>query len=247
MPSQPRSRVRKKNPNDATFRHITALKKKVRLLELVTKHHLKRILALERPKATRENGVSCYATAPELALVDYWRSGVLRQGLDRGQRLRAAGKEPDRHCGSAQEGRVSETQGWPPRFVGTAFKAAEPSRRETKAARKVAEEAAWRAVCKAVDARDGRVCRCCDKRSDPDSGGLLTRGHRHHIRYRSAGGKDTTDNLVTLCAECHEDEHRNRMTLEGNPDEALLFWRRNDKDEWYISREEISVRVVRHD
>lgn len=38
----------RKNPNDATFRNITALKKKVRLLELVTKHHLKRITKLER-------------------------------------------------------------------------------------------------------------------------------------------------------------------------------------------------------
>lgn len=126
-------------------------------------------------------------------------------------------------------------------------KADAPSRRETKAARKAEADAAWRAVCKAVDARDGRICRCCDKRSDPDATGLLERGHRHHIIYRSAGGKDTTDNLVTLCGACHEDEHRHRLQIEGNPDERLTFFRTTVVGVWFISREEIAVRQVRRD
>lgn len=141
---------------------------------------------------------------------------------------------------------MADLTGWPPRFIGSAFKAEEPSRRETKAARRTAAEAAWRAVCKAVDARDGRQCRCCDKRSDPDATGLLERGHRHHIVYRSAGGSDLPDNLVTLCASCHEDEHRSRLMVEGNPDERLVFWRKGDVG-WFISREELAVRQVRRD
>lgn len=130
---------------------------------------------------------------------------------------------------------------------GTHFKHEEPSRHESRKARKAAEEAAWRAVCDAVDKRDGKVCRCCDKRSDPEKTGLLERGHRHHLVYRSAGGKDETANLVTLCAGCHDDEHRNRLRIEGNPDVALQFFRKDDHGVWFVSREEISVRVVRRD
>lgn len=125
-----------------------------------------------------------------------------------------------------------------------------PSRVEEARARQAAVEANWRAVCKAVDARDGKQCRCCDTRSDPEATGLLKRGHRHHLVYRSAGGTDTTDNLVHLCAQCHADEHANKLRIDGNPDERLTFFRKIPGDEWgqwYIVREELAVRVVRKD
>jgi hypothetical protein len=113
------------------------------------------------------------------------------------------------------------------------------------------EAAAWKTVCAAVDARDGKQCRSCDKRSDPESTGLLKRGHRHHLVYRSAGGKDVSDNLVTLCAQCHSDEHHNKLWITGsNPDrpaDALTFWRRGEDRTRYIEREEIAVRRVRKD
>lgn len=130
----------------------------------------------------------------------------------------------------------------------TYFKADLPSRFDVKQKAKQDAEAAWKAVCKVVDTRDGRQCRCCDKRSDPNGTGLLTRGHRHHIKYRSAGGQDISSNLVTLCAVCHYDEHHHRMFISGgDADGPLCFWR---YDEWqvpYIVREEIAVRVVRRD
>ncbi len=136
---------------------------------------------------------------------------------------------------------------FPVRATGTLFKQDLPSRVDEAAADAAAAEARWRAVCKAVDARDGKACRCCDKRSDPDATGLLKRGHRHHLVYRSAGGTDTTDNLVTLDARCHSDEHRNKLRIEGNPDERLTFYRKDESGAWYVTREEISVRVVRKD
>lgn len=108
-------------------------------------------------------------------------------------------------------------------------------------------EAAWKAVCKVVDTRDGKSCRCCDKRSDPDATGLLKRGHRHHLVYRSAGGQDVSSNLVTLCADCHNAEHRHKLRIDGNPDVALTFWRKDEGGIWYVVREEIAVRVVRKD
>src|SRR5688572_15347241 len=89
----------------------------------------------------------------------------------------------------------------------TFFKHEMRSRVDVARKKEADEKAAWLAVCKAVDARDGRQCRCCDKRSDPEAAGLLTRGHRHHIIYRSAGGPDEAWNLITLCASCHNDEH----------------------------------------
>lgn len=140
------------------------------------------------------------------------------------------------------------------RWTEPHFKQDEPSRHSTAKQRKADAEAAWREVCKLVDLRDGKQCRCCDKRSDPDATGLLTRGHRHHLVYRSAGGRDTTTNLVTLCATCHDDEHRSRLWVTGvNPDRPadadgpLLFWRRGDDGIRYIAREEIAVRQVRRD
>lgn len=131
--------------------------------------------------------------------------------------------------------------------MDTFFKQDMKSRVDEAREKEAAEEAVWRFVCKLVDQRDGKACRCCDKRSDPEATGLLKRGHRHHLVYRSAGGTDTTDNLVTLCADCHNDEHKNRLRIEGNPDVALIFFRQNDAGSWYVVREEISVRVVRRD
>lgn len=113
--------------------------------------------------------------------------------------------------------------------------------------KKKADETQWRTVCALVDARDERTCRCCDKRTNPDMTGLL-RGHRHHIVYRSAGGKDDTANVVTLCPKCHDDEHIKRtLQIEGNADVALLFFRKDEAGAWFVSREEIAVRQVRKD
>lgn len=127
------------------------------------------------------------------------------------------------------------------------FKQDEPSRVDDAREKEAAEDAAWRSVCKAVDTRDGKQCRCCDKKSDPEATGLLKRGHRHHLVYRSAGGPDTTGNLCTLCAGCHSDEHHNKLRIDGNPDERLTFFRKDDAGQWYVVREEIAVRQVRRD
>ena len=127
------------------------------------------------------------------------------------------------------------------------FKQDEPSRHETARDRKAAYEKAWREMCAVIDKRDGKACRCCDKRSDPEATGLLARGHRHHLVYRSAGGTDESSNVVTLCASCHDDEHRNRLRIEGNPDERLTFWRKDEAGGWYVAREETAVRTVRKD
>jgi 5-methylcytosine-specific restriction endonuclease McrA len=87
-----------------------------------------------------------------------------------------------------------------------------------KATRMAQVKANERVVHQAVDARDHYTCRVCGRYCSPRAVTLLERSHRHHLVYRSAGGKDTTANLVTLCATCHDDEHQKRIQLSGDAD-----------------------------
>ena len=50
-----------------------------------------------------------------------------------------------------------------------------------------------------VFARDGYTCQVCKKK-----GKIL---HTHHIIYRSEGGTDRADNLITVCSDCHTSEN----------------------------------------
>lgn len=65
-----------------------------------------------------------------------------------------------------------------------------------------AKAATWKKVRKEVIERDQRLCRLCD-----------IEGRRtpcldvHHILYRSQGGADVRDNLISLCRECHDRAH----------------------------------------
>lgn len=47
--------------------------------------------------------------------------------------------------------------------------------------------------------RDGYVCQCCKKRSN--------RLRLHHIVYKSKGGTDSVNNLITVCETCHSSEN----------------------------------------
>jgi 5-methylcytosine-specific restriction endonuclease McrA len=52
-----------------------------------------------------------------------------------------------------------------------------------------------------VLARDGWKCQCC---------GCAVNLQVHHLRYRGRLGSDMLDNLITLCTECHDTEHRKK-------------------------------------
>jgi 5-methylcytosine-specific restriction endonuclease McrA len=54
--------------------------------------------------------------------------------------------------------------------------------------------------------RDGYTCQHCSKRSG--------RLEAHHIVERSHGGKETLDNLLTLCDQCHHNLHQGKVTLK---------------------------------
>ena len=61
-----------------------------------------------------------------------------------------------------------------------------------------------------VFARDNYTCQCCGRSKDK----IL---HTHHILYKSQGGTDRADNLITVCSDCHTTENH-------KPGGALYEW-----------------------
>jgi hypothetical protein len=95
-----------------------------------------------------------------------------------------------------------------------------PSRFAEKQQRKTDTEKQHRDCNRLVDLRDHRICRVCGRPSNPEGIGLLERGHRHHLVYRSQGGLDESRNVLTLCAGCHDEVHvKGTLRLEGDADQ----------------------------
>ncbi len=57
----------------------------------------------------------------------------------------------------------------------------------------------YRELHRQVLERDGWRCQVC---------GSMQNLQVHHLRFRSQSGSDEEHNLITLCAECHEQMHR---------------------------------------
>ena len=62
---------------------------------------------------------------------------------------------------------------------------------------------------KAVLHRDSYTCQCCGKKN--------CRLEVHHIKFRSNGGTDDEDNLITLCKGCHDGVHAGIIVLNKKP------------------------------
>jgi 5-methylcytosine-specific restriction endonuclease McrA len=127
------------------------------------------------------------------------------------------------------------------------FKHDAPSRVATKRQAKADEAELDRAVCKAVDERDRYRCRVCGRRCNPSALDMLQKAHRHHITYRSAGGATSSDNVVTLCADCHSEEHAHRLAVRGNADTGIEVWKFAEATGWYLVRRELAPHVVERD
>lgn len=90
------------------------------------------------------------------------------------------------------------------------------SRAGERKARRRGEEVRWLMVCALVRARDRHRCRHCNSTFMVDP---------HHIKFRSAGGEDSTDNVALLCRPCHDDIHGYRLAVSGNANKSLKFER----------------------
>lgn len=62
--------------------------------------------------------------------------------------------------------------------------------------------------------RDNYTCQVCGKKH--------TKLEVHHIKYRSQGGNDDEDNLITLCEDCHRDIHDGKIILVKKPKKLNL-------------------------
>jgi 5-methylcytosine-specific restriction endonuclease McrA len=63
---------------------------------------------------------------------------------------------------------------------------------------------AYAQLCRQVLERDSWRCQHC---------GNATQLQVHHLRFRSALGDDSLENLITLCAFCHTRIHRRQNEL----------------------------------
>ena len=57
--------------------------------------------------------------------------------------------------------------------------------------------------------RDKYTCQVCKAKN--------TKLEVHHIKYRSRGGTDDLDNLITLCADCHKKVHAEKLNINKKP------------------------------
>ena len=57
--------------------------------------------------------------------------------------------------------------------------------------------------------RDNYTCQCCGKKN--------CRLEVHHIRFKSDGGTDDEENLITLCEDCHKSVHASTVVLNKKP------------------------------
>lgn len=48
--------------------------------------------------------------------------------------------------------------------------------------------------------------------------------HLHHINPRSRGGTDDSDNLVSLCPNCHAKHHSAMYLVENSQSRAFIMW-----------------------
>jgi 5-methylcytosine-specific restriction endonuclease McrA len=61
------------------------------------------------------------------------------------------------------------------------------------------DSTSYRDVHRQVLERDGWRCQAC---------GSMQNLQVHHLKLRSHSGSDVEQNLITLCAQCHEQVHR---------------------------------------
>jgi 5-methylcytosine-specific restriction endonuclease McrA len=99
------------------------------------------------------------------------------------------------------------------------WKHTEPTRRATKAIRKVDEEAHRKEVKAAVWKRDGGKCRVCGDAAQ----------EMHELEFRSLGGKRSLENSMAACAfgsrhNCHALLQKHEIDVQGeDANKRLIF------------------------
>lgn len=82
--------------------------------------------------------------------------------------------------------------------------------------------------------RDNYTCQCCKTKK-----GTL---HVHHIVYRSNGGSDKMENLITLCEDCHKKLHDGEL----KDFESKLVGKRRGTLKYATQMNSIRIQLLRH-
>lgn len=96
-----------------------------------------------------------------------------------------------------------------------------PTRAEAKSARVEDIEAARRKAYRAVDKRDGLICRVCERQMQTKVLGVDLAEH-HHIAGRGGIEHETSTNIARICRGCHDDRHVKRILhISGDANKTL--------------------------
>ena len=82
--------------------------------------------------------------------------------------------------------------------------------------------------------RDDYKCQCCKTKKS-----IL---NAHHIIYRSKGGADMLDNLITLCEDCHKKLHRGEL----QEFESKLVGKKKGQLKHATQMNNIRIRLLKH-
>ena len=100
---------------------------------------------------------------------------------------------------------------------------------------------AFSEIRRQVYARDHGCCRAYGTPVKLRSDNPMLVAHAHHIKFRSAGGEDTLDNLATLSARAHYLIHQHLLECEGDANGTLTFTLRDGESGAVLERWESAV------
>lgn len=79
-----------------------------------------------------------------------------------------------------------------------AYPEKKPKRRRKRNLRKYKLELEFNRIRGSILERDGHTCQKCGRREHL---------HVHHVQPLGEGGDNSSNNLITLCRDCHKEEH----------------------------------------
>lgn len=74
----------------------------------------------------------------------------------------------------------------------------------------------WQRIRKQVLERDGYICQECGCFVSLQMGGAAPTAHVHHLTPRDEGGSDDSENLQTLCKNCHGVKHDGKVMPDAD-------------------------------
>lgn len=93
-----------------------------------------------------------------------------------------------------------------------------------KVSKKRSDDSEQRQAYAEVDERDGKRCRCCNRRGNPNAITTIGRIHRCHIHDAGTLGEMSAKNLVSLCWICAALETGKQLFFVGkNANKPMRF------------------------